>query len=380
MLAAITLLFVITCIYIFYGKWKSSCKADRRHTIKDSYINVMCVFFGAMAALRNIAVGPDTYAYYLKFLSAESQSFQAIWDALIVYYRDGVGKDAGFPLLMKLFQCVFPSFRLFLIFNAIVFYSGVAYIIKCNTRTLVQAFLSIILFITLFQVYAFSAVRQDFALGCVMLSYRFIKERRLLPFLILILIASTLHKSVLIFIPYYWIANITRVKILAVISVVLIPTLFIAARSLTSILVDVSGSEQYALYLGQNKEAGTPTFTALLIGCFIMYLCMINNLNKAFPKHHFFTNTIFLTVGLCHVTWVVPDFMRILLYFSCFLPVIMADCISLVPDKAIRKYIVAGYVAAVGFLFIKTIPPYEFFWSQMDLGSNYIINVSTIGI
>lgn len=380
MLIAITFIFVISCSYVYFSKWDNACSISEQERVKNKYVNVLCFFFASLAALRNIAVGPDTYAYYTMFEKVSKQELVSVWNGLVDYYAHGVGKDAGYPMLMKLFQYVFPSFRIFLIFNAIVFYSGVAYIVRCNTRTVLQAFLSIILFITLFQIYAMSAVRQDFALGCVMLSYKFIKERRLIPFLIIILVASTIHKSVLIFIPYYWIASFRNVKTLSVIAVMMIPILFMMARPLTTLLVDTSGSEQYAIYLAQNKDAGTPTFTGMLLCCFVLYLFMINGLNRNFPSHHFFTNSIFLTVGLCPVTWVVPDFMRILLYFSCFLPIIMADSITIVPDKTLRKFMILGFVIAVAYLFIKTIPPYDFFWNQMELGKNYSFNVSTIGI
>lgn len=380
MLLLLTITFTVLASFLFGYQAETAATPLRREKIKDQYVNAMFLFFGIMTGLRNVAVGPDTFSYYLQFQQACKLSLQSAWINFVNYYVNGIGKDEGFPIVMKLFSYVFPSYRIFLFFNAFVFYSGAAYIIRRNTRTQLQAFLAIILFITLFLPYAISAVRQSFAIGCVMWSYKFIRQRKLLPFLIIILLASTVHKSVLIFIPYYWIAAIKNVRALSFAAVLLIPVMFMLARPLTVLLVDVSNSAQYAYYLAENKAAGTPTFTALLICCLLMYLSTIGKFNQSIPSHHYFTNTIFLTVGLCPVTWVVPDYMRILLYFSCFLPVIMANSITMVPGRTIRRCLTLVFTLVVTYLFIKNIPPYEFFWNNMDLGSNYGYTYITRGI
>lgn len=380
MLVILTIIFTLAFTLHFSSKYQYAQSIHAKNEYKNKYVNWMCAFFAILAGLRNVAVGPDTYAYYMQFLQVEDMPLSAVWKNLIDYYVNGIGKDAGFPVLLKLFQYIFPSFRFFLIIVAIVFYSGAAYIIRTNTQTITQAFLSVVLFITLFQVYAFSAIRQDLALGCVMWSYKCIKERHLVLFVCLIFLASTVHKSVLIFLPYYWIATLKNVKTLLLIAIITIPLLFVFSRQFTGYLVEFSDSEQYAYYLMEEKDAGTPAFTALLFCCFVLYIFMVGTFNRHIPQHYLFTNTIFITLGLAPITWVVPELMRVLLYFSCFLPIIMAKALTLIPDNALRRYAVVGYVVVVTYLFVKTIPPYKFFWQEMALGFNYSFNISTIGI
>ena len=52
-----------------------------------------------------------------------------------------------------------------------------------------------------------NTIRQYIAMGFVLISIGFIKDRKLFKFIIMMIIASFFHKAVLIFIPFYFIAN-----------------------------------------------------------------------------------------------------------------------------------------------------------------------------
>jgi len=46
--------------------------------------------------IRNVAVGADTYAYYMTFEHVKQMSWTAVFEAVTKYYKLWHGKDPGF--------------------------------------------------------------------------------------------------------------------------------------------------------------------------------------------------------------------------------------------------------------------------------------------
>lgn len=376
------IIIILTILTVhFNSSYNRAITTTSKENLQHRYINISILVLIVITGLRNVAVGPDTYGYYCDFMAAQEMSWSDLLKALITYYTEGIGKDQGYPLFEKIIGTICGgSFRIFLFVIAILFYSGFSYILKSFTKTIDEAFVALLIFTAIFLIYAFSALRQDIALCCTIFSMKFIKDRRLTPFLLLVFLGSTVHRSALLFIPYYWIARFKNVRLMSVAIVAILPIMYALARPLALFMVANSGTDAYDHYITDGIEGGTPTFTILLLVCFVFYLYMQPHLNRFIPGHQIFTNTIFFTVGLSPVTWVEPNFMRVLLYFSIFLPVIVADCISLIPNTPTRRFCRMICVFTIAFFILKTTPPYEFFWNHMPLGANYRYHINTSGI
>lgn len=372
------LLVIISSIYISKSD-KRSTLIGRKKVLK-SYINWIIILLILITGLRNISVGPDTVGYYIDYGLFENMDWNQVIKLVTDYYNYGIGKDVGYDVLKKSLQTIDIPFRLFLFLVAILFFVPYGQIMKKLEHNTTAAFYAFLMFIALFLIYAFSSIRQDIAISATLIAFKFVCERKLIWFLLIVIIASTIHKSALLFIPYYWIANISRVKTMATITAVILPLLFIFARPIGLFLAQTSGQDVYLLYVqNTTKTAGTPILTFLLIGCFILYLISIPRLKEQNPKHYLYTNTIYLSVGLLPITWIDSNLVRTLLYFIIFLPIIISNCLVLSPHSY-RRYITTIYILLISFFFISTFPPYDFFWNSMPMGENYSTHFNTQGI
>lgn len=378
----IAFLIVFAVITWFYIDLSRRIPPQDEARLVRRYVNaVICVMI-LIAGLRNVAVGPDTFGYYRTFITIGPKPLGAVWQDFINYYVHGVGKDMGFKLLINLFYSVLPVFRFFLIGVSVLFFGAAGYIIRRHTSTVMEASLALLLFWALLGApYGLTAVRQDIAMGLTMLSYHFIRKRQLVPFLVMVLVGSTIHKSCLIFTPYYWIAAIPKMKTLAWCTAFAMPALYYLARPLALFLAASSGSEGYMDYANSTFDSrGAYVNTILMLSVFVFFLLAVDTLRKTRPRSHYYTNALLITLGLSPLQWVDPALIRVGLYFTCFLPVVFSRSVSCLGDRNELRMMRILCLAALAFLLIKNAAPYDFFWNQMELGSNYKWKFPTAGI
>ena len=95
----------------------------------------------------------------------------------------------------------------------------------------------------------------------VLIGIELIKRKKFIPFFILIILMSTVHASVLCFLPFYWLSRIKINKVTLTVYWFAIIFSFVFRNQLFSFLKNVAGYEQYSEYEG----AGATTFTSLLL-------------------------------------------------------------------------------------------------------------------
>lgn len=116
--------------------------------------------------------------------------------------------------------------------------------------------LGVYLYLTLqFFAHSMNLFRQSIAATICLLAYPFLKKRRLLPFVLIVLAASSFHLSALFLLPFYWVLN-WRVdgRIYTVIGAVCVPFYLLsnqAAEFLTQYLFP-----NYAGYIGSRYWVG----------------------------------------------------------------------------------------------------------------------------
>ncbi|EAQ47944.1 putative polysaccharide polymerase [Leeuwenhoekiella blandensis MED217] len=131
---------------------------------------------------------------------------------------------------------------------------------------------------------AFFPVRQVFAAAFIIYSYRFLIARKLLPFIITVLIATTFHKSSYLFFPFYYLLNIrikSNIAYILFFSVVVLGTRSIqmaimggVVDILTKIGIGYSFTHRIQVYMnfGGNLENYSLGLASILLSLFILYL------------------------------------------------------------------------------------------------------------
>lgn len=363
---------IFCLIVLFFIFFSSYLKKGNETRIKNNYIKVICVIFILLSGLRNLGVGEDTYGYYLDYENTKLISWNDLFYNLIQFYQNNEGKDVGYPIFVKFTQIFSDNFQVYLFLVAIIFYFSFYNFLNKNTNRIIDAFLALIIFYVLFfYVFSITAIRQSLALAATFYCYELIKKRKLLLFLGILLLTSLIHKSVLIFIPFYFLCNIKNTKWIFPTTLLIFPLIMVFKNQLTFFLLGLGGYEDYEEFDG----AGTLNFTIIFLMICIFTLYRKKELLKHDASNIHYYNAMACALVLLPLSWFNPALLRITMYFSIYMILLIPKAINSlnkIPFKG-RREIVRWAVIVLFILFIRTnyTKEYRFYWEPIKLGENY---------
>ncbi|MHA6533612.1 EpsG family protein [Paenibacillus sp. BAC0078] len=312
-----------------------------------------------LSGLRHISIGTDTFAYKIySFDITKNQSWDYLKNNFVdIIFNGASGKDPGYHLLEKLIQIFSVDYQVFLFFIALVFTIPMGIWIYKNS---VEPYMSFLIYSCMFSsFFAITGLRQTVATAIVVfIGYKFIRERKLWIFLILVLIAFTVHKSALSFLPFYFIANkkITKKYLLTIsISIIFISTFR------NQVMITIGNLMGYQQYVNQFEGAGTWTFSILLLLLALItiwkYKILISNNSKTTN----YINALLMAFVFVPLTFVDPSAMRVVQYYSIFIILLLPEILKIFP---VRERVVFYHIITIllVFLFVKNNPQYIFFW------------------
>jgi hypothetical protein len=266
------------------------------------------------------------------------------------------GKDPGYAVFEKFIQLFTINYQIYLIIIAIIFTGTLGVFVYRNSREpLISFFIYSCLF---YSFYAITGHRQTIATALIVLiGYEFIKQKRLIPFLLISLVAFTIHKSAIIFIPFYFIAN-QRITRKYLITILVIGTgLLLMGKLFYAPIAKFIG---YESFIG-NEIGGTGTIALMMvflaaIAFWRMKIILKNNSQSV----HFF-NALIMALFFTLMTLENQSFMRAQQYYSLFIMLLVPEMI-LSFQKRERIFALFIASAALLILFIRTNPQYLFFW------------------
>lgn len=365
-------IFIINlCLIALEGFWflsnKNIDKGEKKFCILASLQWIL------ISGLRGLSVGADTKSYYDNFKRIKTYSWNYVLDfaqnRIIV---DSDAKAPGYTLLVKLFQVFSDNYQVFLIFVAILFFSWMGYSIYKNSENPV---LSYILFSCLFySFFAITGIRQTIATSFVVfLGIELIKKRKLIAFIICILLMYPIHSSAICFLPFYWIANIKITGKRIGIYWTLVAMTYIFRERFMAALQFLVGYENYV----QTEGAGIGTFIYLLMliaaVVTIFYkrivkeendvdeIAVSNKGQKDIPINRLAVNALFMSCIFSSLLLINQNTMRVVQYYSLGLLYLLPQIANVfkVESKAVFNVIV--FTVAIA-LVIYSGYTYVFFW------------------
>lgn len=366
---SIVLLLVIVIGGLLLINHKIDYNSDK---IRIAYVIVVSFILILQSGLRNWAVGPDTYAYYMWFEDIKYEEWDFLFGKFLMFYQKGIGKDPGYEITVKFFQIFSGDYQVYLFLIAILWFSSLGFFLikfTTNFKQLIPAY--IFYLVMFFSFYSITGIRQTIAMSLCVFSLYWIDKRKFLPVFLLILLASTLHKSSLIFILAYFIYPLKHTKLIYIASFLVFPIIFSLKNVIFNFLISSSGYELYDEFEG----AGTYVFSSLLMLLGFFVLLQNKDLLKINEKTQGILNIFAMAIILTPLTFVNPNAMRIVMYFSFFIVIIIPYLIESYNYKGlqVRKIVSLLVYILLIILFIRTNSSFEykFFWQDMPLGDNY---------
>lgn len=253
------------------------------------FLGISFIMLVVVASIR-YEVGDDYYNYMTIFNTLKDKP---LTEAITYNY------EPGFFLWCKFIQLFTPNFQWFYALSAIATTACVFWFIYKESKL---PFLSVYLYMTLmFYYWSLSIMRQIFAAAICTLSIKFIREKKFIPFLLIVLLAASFHKSALIMLPIFFIAQIKfnwkSVSIFGGAALLC----FIFANDIMNLVVNLLGSA----YTDASKYAqGSliiygifPTFVFATAWCFKKKLLEQDPTNNVYLNFMFYSCVISLFIA-----------------------------------------------------------------------------------
>ena len=321
------------------------------------------------SGFRHLCIGPDTYQYYEMFEEAKAYSISDLVGSTFKIGAYYYIKDAGYWLFVRVFQLVFPSFRIFLVFIAILFFSALGRFIYTNLNDLKSVLLSYLFYIGMFW-YFFSTTgcRQTIAVALLIMAFPLLVNGKYIRYSLVVILCAFFHASAIVALLGLGVMFIRSKKIFSVIVVILIPVFFIARYSLFGYLVEAMEMEDvYGVYLESQETASSVTVTLFYLVIFVF--CIIFRDKLATSKNmDYFIKLFFIGMCLLPTMFIAATAMRVTFYFSYTMYILVP---SIIKQLDYRKNFVPSILLMLilSFFSIRQTWDYKFFWQEGKVAS-----------
>lgn len=350
----INVMFTLLVLRYSINRWgeKNLEKAD------TAYLTVASIILALLTGLRGMYVGSDTSGYIRNFHSMRRIPF-------FTAISEKTGRfEGGYKFLTRFVGIFTDNEVIFFCICATIFAICLWKYINKNSK---NKFMSIMLYFTVqgfnFQL---SGIRQSLAMAILLISFEFIKQRKLLKFLIVVFIASLFHKSALAIIPMYFLAYLKidfKNFLLYLIGGV---TALVFSSSLMSIMVKVLG---YDDYLDSTGFQGGAIFIVIMYIITIIVSYIYHEPFAKDDKHNvFFFNMTFVSLIIYLVRYFFGVIERVSFYYQFSFLILLPNVIEAIPDKKTRNFIrgcalfLACALHAYRCIRGGSMYTYEFFW------------------
>ncbi len=349
-----TLAFLLVMRYTF-NRWgiHNPEKSDK------AFLWAGSVILAVITGIRHAVTGSDTKGYIASF----KQFRKLPWDKVISETYDYY--EIGYRAIMKAIGYITDNENVFFVIVALFFAFSLGIFITRNSK---NRFMSFILYFTVgafsFQI---SGIRQSLAMAIILFSFEYIKERKLVKFLITVFIAALFHKSAVVIIPMYFAAYI-KMNILTFVMFILGGVgICIYATPLMQLFQSIFS--KYEVYAPIGFSGGGFVVILMYIITIVVSYMYMNSLEKQNKHNVFFFNMTFVSLLLYILRYFIGIAERISFYYQFAFIILLPNVIEAIPDGKTRKIVRACALVLACLLFgyrsLRAASPefnYFFFW------------------
>lgn len=292
------LLSVAQLINLALRKITSKTKANQ------AFLIFSFIILGTMSFFRgDFSTDYNTYKYM--FERASNQSLETIFQ----------NTEWGFYLLLKILSLITDNFQVAIGIVGIITLLLYYVVIKKFSW---DYYISVIIFLVYDNyLISYNLVRNILAVAICLYAIKYIAKNKIVPFCVLIILASTIHKSAIIFLPMYFILKIDFKKkknIMMALLIFVLVTLSFASRQFLLIIQSLFGYEYNLTSYGTDGGSlGSFFKTALL---FLFIIINIRLLDYRESKQRILINGCFFNLLLQFVSINLFMVQRVGFYFS----------------------------------------------------------------
>lgn len=337
---ATSILFYLFWYWIYFQRAKGFCCSGSM-MIKPGYTVWLIISFYLVfsVGLRSQTIGIDSPSYVDFFEKSSLFSLQEL------FYRTNT--EWGFLLINKYLSFwKIPYGIFFLVVSVVSIIPVMQYIYRDSKYPL----LSLIIYFSIVYPWTYSAMRQCMAIGLTTFSIKFIKNRRFFLFLLVVLLASSIHKTAIIFLPMYFTNRIPFNKKMVFI-VLAVCCLVLAYRSVVG-----EWMTKYARILYEvDSTTGGIRYTLILFVTLFMSIFLFSRIQRNEPDIVPEFYAVMILPFLFRISSFNPVVYRLTWYFEVLSFVFIPNYLSLIRTRWIRISGILVYMVLYIYLMFNTV-------------------------
>lgn len=323
------------------------------------YFVLSVVLLWLLIGLRDISVGADTRGYVDEFTSIAKLNFSEMWKQTLAY------KDPLYILISWSISCISTNYTFYLLIWALFPAVSLYITFKREFKDRSECLISILVFflLGLFAFYV-AGIRQTAAISLVLLSFKSIHEKKLIQFLLYVIVASLLHNSAVIFliafplcfIRFRWWYLFFLIALIYLLSFVALDSVFVYAQFFFG--------DRFDSY-GMGYES-TQSNSAFIMQIILFAICVYKA--KTLIKKDSTNSTLFFFafIGICFqsMAGILAEMSRISFYFCVFDLILVPRALEEYGNTKSQNILLTVFsVIAMVYLFFLTsanLPEYRF--------------------
>lgn len=326
-----------------------------QQSAKPKLVWFAVILLALESGLRYHTVGSDTGGYWMKFNSVMDTDLSELLASFA--YNSEDTRDPGFPILMKVFSMIIPSWQLFLLSLAFFYYLSLGRLWNRYIDSLSGVMFAVVLTLSLFHVVALSGIRQQITTALTFALIPSIEQRNWKVVIPLILIGSTVHISALFFllmIPLSYLRD-KQLKFLLLASIFLVPVMYFSARDVVGYMAGFLNNDYYVSYI-DSQEIVRPINYVLM--CSLMSIFMFVFFRDLEEAPNFMKSAAILMTLTMPLIAINGSMIRIGQYFTIYLTMSFPFILD---RKRMGWIYLAAFVVLVWFMAPGSFE-YRFFW------------------
>jgi len=312
------------------------CKKEQRNL----FLILMWALLIFITTFRSMTFYTDTKAYYQFYKMGMNKDLGLLFNNVLIQE----GKDPFYHFLAACFAQAGIPFRGWMFFISLIYYSGFIYVLKRFSDLPIIAIWGLTCLSYVF--FSMTGIRQTMALGLTFFAFIKAYDRKLIPFLIFVFLASLFHSSAWIFLLAYFLIHqkIGFLQIGLVIVAMVVALLFPGV--VTRLIEELAWNESLAAYA---DNAGLSMFGyivqfALALGTILIAhkYCLEDKQGIALLN--------MVVLGLVFQSFVirVDSMFRLSMYFSVYGVVLVGNAIKRQTETT--SYMIAYAIVSAAFL------------------------------
>lgn len=339
-------IFLIGLYSLIYNVRKKDSK------VKLILITISIVQLVLLQTLKDINLGSDM-GYYWQYVTNQLYvSFQDL---------DFSRFEIGYKILTKLITLITINKQIYLFVISCIATIPIGFVTYKYSK---MPFLTILLYLSFgFYNFNFSGLRQAMAFGVVMFSYKYIQEKKLLKYLITMIVAISFHISSIVFLPAYFLKNMNLTK-LKICLIVLIDIIIFIFKTQIFNLISLFIYDDYTI-VETNSYTWMMMCLTIAVVCLIFYNATVRKNEKTRSLY------IYVIIGASLMLFapIANNILRIANYYLMFMILLIPEVINTMKNNN-NKYLINFFVVLIAILMYLyllnvdsfNIVPYKFFW------------------